>query len=169
VIYTIDASKYPEIKDILVEMQNWNKVANPESIAATYFMVTVDYIFNKCKAGVENFIEGVDLDEALLVEAVTNTKAHLLQYFKTTKVPLKDIQVIRRGTVEYPMPGFPDALAANYGKKRESDGKFEGFVGDTYTMIVEYDKKIPVEIKVITSSKTDEVYKSGKEDDIELF
>ena len=27
----------------------------------------------------------------------------------------------------------------------------------------------PVEIKVITSSKTDEVYRTGKEDDIELF
>lgn len=140
VIYKVDANKYPEIKDILIEMQKWNKVANPESIAATYFMVTVDYIFNKCKAGVENFIEGVPLDEALLIEAVTNTKAHLLKYFKTTQVPLKEIQVIRRGTEEYPMPGFPDALAANYGKKRESDGKYEGFVGDTYTMIVEYDK-----------------------------
>ena len=31
------------------------------------------------------------------------------------------------------------------------------------------DKKIPVEIKVITSSKTDEVYRTGKEDDIELY
>jgi hypothetical protein len=27
----------------------------------------------------------------------------------------------------------------------------------------------PVEIKVITSSKTDEVYRTGREDDIELF
>jgi acyl-homoserine-lactone acylase len=140
VIYKVDANKYPEIKDILVEMQNWNKKANPESIAATYFMVTIDYIFTKCKAGVENFIEGVPLDEALLIEAVTNTKAHLLKYFKTTQVHLKDIQVIRRGGEEYPMPGFPDALAANYAKKRVNDGKFEGFVGDTYTMIVEYDK-----------------------------
>jgi acyl-homoserine-lactone acylase len=132
-------------------MQNWNKVATPESIAATYFLVTVDYIFSKCISGAENFIDGVPLDEALLIEAVTNTKAHLLKYFKTIKVPLKDIQVIRRGTEEYPMPGFPDALAANYSKQRESDGKFEGLVGDTYTMIVEYDKNGVVRLETLAN------------------
>lgn len=151
VIKTIDVNKYPEIKDILLVMKNWDKKATPESIAATYYLVTLNYIFKKDKSNDENFIDGINLDEKILVEAVINTKEELLKYFKTTQVPLKDIQVIRRGKEEYAMPGFPDALAANYGKKREIDGKYEGFVGDTYTMIVEYDKNGVVRLETLAN------------------
>lgn len=154
IINTVDENKYPDLKDILVAMKNWNKKASPDSVAPTYFLLTFDYVFKKKNYDDENFLEGIELDEPLFIEAVANAKNHLTKYFGTIHVPLKDIQVIKRGNEEYPMPGFPDVLAANYAKKRESDGKYEGFVGDTYTMIVEYDKTGAVRIESLVNFGT---------------
>jgi acyl-homoserine-lactone acylase len=136
----IDEKKYPDIQPILKEMKAWDRTANPESLGATYFLVSFDYLFNLMKLDVECFIDGIPLTEEKLVEAVRHTKQHLEKYFKTINVPLKDIFRIGRGDEEYPMPGFPDALAANYAKSRKSDGKFMGNLGDTYTMFVQYGK-----------------------------
>lgn len=151
VIKTVDANKYPDVKDMILEMQRWDKKADSNSVGATYFLVTMDYVFHKQHANDEHFLDGVDLSEELFIEAVRNTKRHLLAYFNTVEVPLKQIQVIKRGKEEYAMPGFPDVLAANYSKKRKSDGKFEGFVGDTYTMIVEFGKNGVVRIESLVN------------------
>lgn len=136
----IDEKKYPDIQPMLAEMKAWDRSANPNSLGATYFMVAFDYLFNKMKLDVECFIDGIKMTEESLVESVRHAKAHLEKHFKTTNVPLKDIFRIARGNEEYPMPGFPDALAANYGKPRKSDGKFMAHMGDTYTMFVQYGK-----------------------------
>jgi len=136
----IDEKKYPDIQSMLAEMKAWDRSANPNSLGATYFMVSFDYLFNKMKLDVECFIDGIKMTEESLVESVRYAKAHLEKHFKTTNVPLKDIFRIARGNEEYPMPGFPDALAANYGKPRKSDGKFMAHMGDTYTMFVQYGK-----------------------------
>jgi acyl-homoserine-lactone acylase len=149
IIDTLNIEKYPEVKDILLTMRGWNRKASAESVEATYFMLTFDYIFNKYKFGDEKFLDGIPLTEPDLVEALQNAKVHLMKYFGTLNVPLKDIQVIKRGNEEYHMPGFPDALAANYGKKRKTDGKYEGYVGDTYTMIAEYDKNGVVRLETL--------------------
>jgi acyl-homoserine-lactone acylase len=136
-IFNVNAENYPDVKELLVAMQRWNRKAEPDSVAPTYFLLTFDYVFQKFNYSDQKFLTGI---------AVRNAKAHLLKHFGTIEVPLKTIQVISRGGVDYPMPGFPDALAANYGKKRD-DGKYEGFVGDAYTMIVEYDKTGPIRIE----------------------
>lgn len=140
VINDVDPKQYPELAEIIVAMQNWNKVADPESIAATYYLVSLTFIFDYFKVSDDAFIDGVNLDETKFIEAIQHTHDHLMEHFKTIQVPLKDIQIIRRGDKDYTMPGYPDVLAANYSKPRKSDGKFEGMMGDTYTMIVEYDK-----------------------------
>lgn len=151
VINEIDANNYPDLKEMISSMQNWDKIANPESVTATYFLVALTYIFDKFSLTDESFIDGVDLDENKVIEAIKHTKDHLMTYFKTITVPLKEIQVIRRGEKDYTMPGYPDVLAANYSKPRKNDGKFEGIMGDTYTMIVEYEKNGPVRIESLVN------------------
>jgi acyl-homoserine-lactone acylase len=149
-IFEVKADKYPDVKELLDAMQRWNRKAEPDSVAPTYFMLAFDYVFQKNDYNDQQFLTGIPLDEPLMIEAVRHAKAHLLKHFGTVQVPLKQIQIISRGGVDYPMPGFPDALAANYGKKRD-DGKYEGFVGDAYTMIVEYDKTGPVRIESLVT------------------
>jgi len=149
-IFNIKAENYPDIQELLSAMQQWNRKAEPDAVAPAYFLLTFDYIFKKKNYDDEQFLTGIDIDEPLVLEAVRNAKEHLLKHFGTINVPLKDIQIIKRGNKDYPMPGFPDALAANYSKKRD-DGKYEGFIGDSYTLIVEYDKTGPVRIESLVT------------------
>jgi acyl-homoserine-lactone acylase len=151
IINTVDVEKYPDLKNMILEMRKWDKVADSESVAATYFLLSIGYFFEKHHYTDEHFLDGFEFDEVEFIESVRFAKNHLLKYFKTLQVPLKQIQVIKRGDEEYPMPGFPDALAANYAMKRKSDGKYEGFVGDTYTMIVEYDKNGIVRLETLVN------------------
>jgi acyl-homoserine-lactone acylase len=150
IIFDIEAGKYPDVKDMLTVMKRWNRIAAPDSLAPTYFLLTFDYVFQKNNYSDQKFLTGIALDEPLFIEAVRHAKEHLLKHFGTIDVPLKNIQIIKRGNKDYPMPGFPDALAANYGKKRV-DGKYEGFVGDAYTMIVEYAQSGPVRIESLVT------------------
>ncbi len=52
--------------------------------------------------------------------------------------------------MEVPMPGFPDALAANYSKQNKENGKYYGYIGDSYTMLVEYGPNGPVRIESLS-------------------
>lgn len=142
----INPEDYPDIKDILKSMQQWNKKVDMLDIAPTYYLLAFDYIFSKKKYDDQQFLSGIEIDEPFFIESVRYVKQHLMKYFGTTAVPLHQIQVIRRGHKEYPMPGFPDVLAANYSKKSK-DGKYVGFVGDAYTLLVEYDSNGPVRIE----------------------
>jgi acyl-homoserine-lactone acylase len=150
VINRIEEEKYPELKELISAMKKWDKKADPESVTSTYFLIALTYIFEKFSLSDESFIDGVSLDENKIIEAIQHTKNHLLTHFKTLSVPLKDIQVIRRGNKDYSMPGYPDVLAANYSKPR-ADGKFEGVMGDTYTMIVEYSENGPIRIESLVN------------------
>lgn len=169
VFFETDANKYPELKDMILKMQNWDKKASPHSVAATYFILAIDYIYRKNNLSDKMFYQGLKVDEELFVEAVTATKEHLEKYFKTLEVPIRDVQVIRRGDKEVYMPGFPDALAANYTKKAK-DGKYVGFIGDSYTLVVEYDKNGPIKMESLVaygaSSKPDSPHYT---DQMELF
>lgn len=151
VINQLDTNKYPELKEIITSMQSWDKIADSSSIAATYYLISLTYIFEKFSLSDDSFIDGVDIDETKLIEALQHTKDHLMEHFQTIQVPLKDIQVIHRGEKDYSMPGYPDVLAANYSKPRKSDGRFEGVMGDTYTMIVEFGKNGPIRIESLVN------------------
>jgi acyl-homoserine-lactone acylase len=151
IIKEVDANKYPDLKEIILSMQTWDKIADPESVAATYYLIALTYIFDKFSLSDESFIDGVQLDETKAIEAINHTKEHLMEHFQTIQVPLKEIQVIHRGDKDYSMPGYPDVLAANYSKPRKGDGKFEGIMGDTYTMIVEYGKNGPIRIESLVN------------------
>jgi acyl-homoserine-lactone acylase len=62
IIGTVDAEKYPDVKEILLSMQSWDKVAQAESYAASYYLVALTYIFEKNSLSDESFIDGVDLN-----------------------------------------------------------------------------------------------------------
>lgn len=150
VVYELDANKYPDLKDMILEMQAWDKTAQPYSVGATYFLLSLDYLFRKNNFTDKIFYKGFELSEAEFIEALSATKVHLLKYFKKLEVPLSEIHVLRRGDKEVYMPGFPDALAANYTKKAK-DGKYVGFVGDSYTLVVEYGPNAPIRLESLVA------------------
>jgi acyl-homoserine-lactone acylase len=67
--------------------------------------------------------------------------AHRLQgQFGRLDVPFGTVHRLRRGAVDLPVGGGPDTLHAVYARESE-DGRYVGFAGDSYVLMVEWDRE----------------------------
>lgn len=133
----LDATCFPDVTESIEKMQNWDRCATKDSEAAGMYLLTYHYIFDKLGLGTDAFIEGMQVDDTLFVEAVAFAKDHLMEYFETLEVTLGDLQVHVRGDKEYGVNGFADALAANYNTPY-TNGRFKTFVADSYVQFAQW-------------------------------
>ena len=133
----LDPNCFPDVTESILKMQNWDRRADKESEAAGMYLLTYQYIFDKLKLGTDAFIEGMDVDDNLFIEAVAYANDHLMEYFETLDVTLGELQVHVRGDKEYGVNGFADALAANYNMPY-TNGKFKTFVADSYVQFSQW-------------------------------
>jgi len=138
-IFHLDPDKYPEIKESILLLANWNREAVIESEAATLFNLAVDFLKRKIK-NPAHFREGDKLNEALLVEAIIYARNYCNQYFGSVHVPLKKLQRHTRGSVNLPVSGGTDVLAALSASKQE-DGTLRARAGDSYIQLARFSEK----------------------------
>ncbi len=76
------------------------------------------------------------------VEALKASAKDLMDHYGRLDVPWGEISRLRRGDVDAPLDGGPDILRAVYstGHELEEDGKLTAVAGDTYIVLVEWDK-----------------------------
>lgn len=139
----------PELNQLRLRMLNWDRNATPTSEDAALFLVAMQYIFEKKDYDDNDFRGAIIIEKELVLEALQYTHDFLMKHYGTTQVPLSKVQLVKRGSVELPMPGFPDALAANYCRQDKETGKYYGYVGDSYTLLVEYSPTGPVRIETL--------------------
>lgn len=145
-LFELDTAKYPHLAKSILILKGWDKKAETNSIGATMFGLSLDYIFKKEKYWVEDFIKGIHVNENTFVEAVDSAQKHLYRYFGKLEVPLGDIMKHVRGDVELPLPGYSDMLLANYPQPYKN-GRYRGFMGDSYTHFVQFSNDGPENIE----------------------
>jgi acyl-homoserine-lactone acylase len=145
--FDIPSDKYPEISDVFNLLKNWDMVADTNSVSATVMMVAMDYIFKQKKFNDRQFITDFSMTEEDFISALRESKAWFLKHYGTIEVPLGKVFLAKKGNITFACPGFPDALAANYGKKTEE--KFYAEHGDTYTQFVKFDKNGVKEMRTL--------------------
>ncbi|MFT4969013.1 MAG: acyl-homoserine-lactone acylase [Chitinophagales bacterium] len=146
-ILTVDPSTYPNIEDALTWIQNWDFEADSNDISAALLMVSIDHLFRKKGYGDKQFVTDLKVTDEELFTAVRDAKAWFIEHYGTIEVPLGKIFKARKGELEVTSPGFPDALAANYGKRQ--DDKYVLEYGDTYTHFVKFDANGVVEMRTL--------------------
>jgi acyl-homoserine-lactone acylase len=135
-IMDMSPEDYPEIKELLTEIQEWDRKTNIESIGAgTYAMFY--YSLNKYYR--KNYINR-NFGKDIIAQALKDVKERMIKYFKTTKVKLGDYQKLVRGNKEIPIWGMPDVITAmnanNYKK-----GKIRVTHGESYIQFAKFSKK----------------------------
>ena len=107
-IMDMSPEDYPEIKDLLIQIQEWDRKTNIESIGAgTYamFYYSLDKYYRK------NYINR-NFSKDIIAQALMDVKERMIKYFKTTKVKLGDYQKLVRGNIEISIWGMPDVITA---------------------------------------------------------
>ena len=135
-IMEMNPNEYPEIKELLENIQNWDRKTNIESIGAGAFAM---FYYNLRKYYRKSYINR-EFSKDIIAECLLEVKEQMLKYFKTTNVKLGDYQKLVRGDKEIPIWGMPDVItamnASNY-----KDGKIRVTHGESYIQFAKFSKK----------------------------
>ncbi|MEO0468675.1 MAG: penicillin acylase family protein [Bacteroidota bacterium] len=145
-IFQLEPAAYPEVSQSLALLQNWDRVADTESRAASLFIMCI-YQLGDLLEDDRSLIEGDELTPELMVQALQNSQDHLIKHFGSSQVPLGDLQQLQRGDKSLPLGGGPDVLAA-IGSQVRKDGHLKPFAGESYISLVRFSKDGP-EIETI--------------------
>jgi acyl-homoserine-lactone acylase len=137
-VFLLNRTEFPDIADIIMQLNNWNKNSDAESIGAgTFFFVQA--AANKNKA---LYLQNKSISKQLAVQLLREAKQTMLKDFGKTNIALGEVQKLVRGTKEIPLPGLPDVLAPMYSVPYK-DGKWKGNQGDAYIELVRFTKDGP--------------------------
>ena len=135
-IMDMSPEDYPEIKDLLTQIQEWDRKTNIESIGAgTYamFYYSLDKYYRK------NYLNR-NFGKDIIAQVLKDVKERMIKYFKTTKVKLGDYQKLVRGNKEIPIWGMPDVITAMNANNYEK-GKIRVTHGESYIQFAKFSKK----------------------------
>jgi acyl-homoserine-lactone acylase len=155
VLFDIDAAQYPELKEAIELIQNWDGDASAENTTAPLFLLTIQHVFKKMGYTDVQFTTGIrdTIKEALYIEAIDYASKDLIKLYGSISIPLNKIIFHKRNGKLYPASGFPDALSPIYTAKDEN-GKQVAEYGDTYIHFVEFDKNGPKSIQTLLPFET---------------
>jgi len=130
----LDANNYPVLKEVINNLQQWDKKAITNSKGAAVFLLVYDFVSKKLSGSPPHL-----LSKKESVETFQYAHDYMMQYFKTTDLTLGDIQKLVRGDEARPAWGLPDVLTAAYTGKY-NNGMRKVVLGDAYICFVRYPK-----------------------------
>jgi acyl-homoserine-lactone acylase len=163
-IWEINADKYPEISDVILNIQKWDMATNSNSVGAANYAVLYYLLINKFK----NIKYKKVFDEIEMVELIRSTKKYLLKYFDSTNTELGDFQKLVRGDKEIGIFGLPDVITAMKGIDYE-DGKIKITHGESYISLVKFkDEKVEIET-IMSYGSSDNPNSKHYNDQMDLY
>ena len=134
-IFEMSPDNYPDVADLLMDIQNWDRVASADSYGAGAFAVLY-YSLGKyySKLGPSKVF-----NKLLIYTCLKDAKKHLLKHFKTTSIRLGDFQKLVRGDKELPIFGLPDVVTAMRGSAQKN-GTIKINHGESYIALIRFGK-----------------------------
>jgi acyl-homoserine-lactone acylase len=146
----IDTEKYPDLKQIVTELKNWDLRGDKDSKAGAYFAVAFPFVLEKLGNFYLGEEQNADFSDDDVAELMRKTQKHIMKHFKTMDVTLGQVQRLRRGDIDLPLAGLPDVITAMYSSPRKKDGTLAPWSGESYIMMVKMGKNGP-EIETINA------------------
>lgn len=160
----INADQFPEIRELILRVQNWDRKATASSLGAgTYLM-----LYHKLRPYYDQLPEPKIIPIAILVKAFKEVKAHMLKHFGTTEVALGDYQKLVRGNKELPVFGINDVVTA-MSSVPYKDGKVKVVAGESYIELVKFTPDGPEIESVISYGSSDHPDNPHYGDQMELY
>ena len=151
---------YPDIADLLKQIQNWDRSTDAASTGAgayaMFYYTLADKYFYKSYYD-RNF------SKSLIADCLVEVKKRMKKYFNSTIIKLGDFQKLVRGDKEMPIFGMPDVITAMNASKYK-DGKVQVTHGESYIQLVKFSSK-GTEIESIISYGSSDYEESPHYDD----
>ncbi|MEO6037993.1 MAG: penicillin acylase family protein, partial [Saprospiraceae bacterium] len=162
----LQAADHPELAALLDRLHHWDRRSEVDNVGATQFLVTLQYISEKYH--LTNIYQRKTLTTAESLDALRHTQHYLKRHFGRLDVPLGDYQKMVRGSLERPLAGLPDVIAAIYSTPYKK-GRVQGFVGDCFIQMVRFTPQGPVIETANTFGASNRPGSPHYSDQMELF
>ncbi|MDA9003263.1 acylase [Flavobacteriaceae bacterium] len=160
----LEATAYPELTELITQLQQWDRKADAESVGAGIFAV----FYNQLRPYYQALPEPKIFSPATILKALTNTKAYLINHFNSTEIKLGDYQKLVRGSKEIPIFGLPDVITAMAARPYK-DGKVKVVSGESYIELVRFTTSGPEIESVISYGSSDREESPHYADQMELY
>lgn len=139
-LFNLSAEKYPDLKEQIEILKNWNRSTDIHEIAPTYVGIVLKSLFDNNGCDDACFISGFNSSEEEMVKYLRAGSDSLRAYYGTVKVEWGTVNRSIRGNKDLPLRGFADMLSPCYPAKVKGAYKFKAKYGDTYTMFAVFGK-----------------------------
>jgi len=141
IVQAIVSATFPQNDTNLQQAQQmvreWDLRMQPESRAASLATFTVYYLMQDGLVSPSRLV-GPQLDPKAVQDAFVRAVGYLKDKFGRVDVAWEQVNRLIRGSLDVGLGGGPDVLHAIYGEL-QADGRFKGFQGDCYVMLVRWD------------------------------
>ena len=163
-IFEMSPDNYPDVADLLMDIQNWDRVASADSYGAGAFAVLY-YSLGKyySKLGPSKVF-----NKLLIYTCLKDAKKHLLKHFKTTSIRLGDFQKLIRGDKELPIFGLPDVVTAMRGSAQKN-GTIKINHGESYIALIRFGKNKTSVASIISYGSSNHPDSPHYSDQMEMY
>lgn len=163
-LLNLNPAEYPHLKDVINNLQQWDRRAVVDSKGAAVFMIVYNYLLAKLKG-----ITAREISKAEVVETYQHVHDYMIKNFGTTDLTLGDIQKIVRGDEVQPVWGIPDVLTAQ-NTVPYKNGLRRINSGDAYICFVRYPKNgLPIIESVNTFGASNKPGSPHYKDQMSMF
>ena len=137
-LVNVPAYTDPDLRAGVEILRNWDLQADRQSTGATLAVFTIYYLTQSDPHFKASPLVGNVIDQKSLETAFTQAVKTVKEKYGRLDVPWEQANRLVRGSVNLGLGGGPDTLRAIYGKF-QPDGRFKGFQGDSYILLVDWD------------------------------
>ena len=163
-LFDINPNKYPEISNILIQIQKWDRKTDADSYGAGAYAI----FYLKLRKYYRQLPEPKIFPKTFLIEALKKTKKHMLKFFGKEKVKLGEFQKLVRGSKEIPIFGLRDVITAMSSVPYKR-GKTRVTAGESYIELIKFTKDGPEIESVISYGSSDDPNSPHFDDQMEIY
>ena len=163
-IMEMNPDDYPDISDLIIEIQNWDRSTSSDSLGAGIFAI---FYYNLRKYIRKPYINR-NLSKNLIAQMLRDVKAYMVKHFNKINVRLGEYQKLVRGDKEIPIWGMPDVITAMT-SSRHVDGKRKITHGESYIQLVKFSNGTPHIESIMSYGNSENPDSPHYDDQMEMF
>ena len=166
IIETLKLQAENDLFKLLYIIQKWDRKTDIDSQGAGLYGVLYYQLVRNYRDEIQK--NNKIVSKEILLSALADTKAYIINNFGSTEITLGDFQKLVRGDKELPIWGLPDVITA-MSSRPYKDGKYKVTQGESYIGLVRFNENGPILESIISFGNSDNPESDHYTDQMEKY
>ena len=166
IIETLKLQAENDLFELLDIIQKWDRKTDIDSQGAGLYGVLYYQLVRNYRDEIQK--NNKIVSKEILLSALADTKAYIINNFGSTEITLGDFQKLVRGDKELPIWGLPDVITA-MSSRPYKDGKYKVTQGESYIGLVRFNENGPILESIISFGNSDDPESDHYTDQMEKY